>query len=303
MTATEILGLFAAAMAAGAINAVAGGGTLVTFPTLLFFGTGPIIANATSTLALTHRHGGQRLWLPPASSKRQTLALAFCSRQPHWRTGRQHLADPHLQRHLRQTGSLSHPVCDRPVSVAGSLPAHCRTGKTRRAGGTSRIWGAVLFQFAVAVYGGYFGAGIGILMLASLGFIGLADIYEMNTLKTVLGSLINLVASSGSFLPASLIGPGPASWPPARLSVITSAPIIPSAFRKSAFASSSPPSVSCFPRRCSTNNLFAENSSAHACGAGAYIPMSTPSRFAASASTHLTSARKFSSVGLSAFAL
>src|SRR5580692_1383033 len=53
MTATEILGLSAAAMAAGAINAVAGGGTLVTFPTLLFFGTGPIIANATSTLALT----------------------------------------------------------------------------------------------------------------------------------------------------------------------------------------------------------------------------------------------------------
>src|SRR5580658_6442573 len=53
MTATEILGLFAAAMAAGAINAVAGGGTLVTFPTLLFFGTAPIIANATSTLALT----------------------------------------------------------------------------------------------------------------------------------------------------------------------------------------------------------------------------------------------------------
>src|SRR3974377_1136183 len=52
MSATEILGMLAAAMAGGAINAVAGGGTLVTFPTLLFFGTPPIIANATSTLAL-----------------------------------------------------------------------------------------------------------------------------------------------------------------------------------------------------------------------------------------------------------
>src|SRR3974377_1799277 len=52
MSATEILGMLAAAMAGGAINAVAGGGTLVTFPTLLFFGTPPIVANATSTLAL-----------------------------------------------------------------------------------------------------------------------------------------------------------------------------------------------------------------------------------------------------------
>src|SRR5579862_4397773 len=53
MRTSEMLGLTAAAMAAGMINAVAGGGTLVTFPTLLFFGTGPIVANATSTLALT----------------------------------------------------------------------------------------------------------------------------------------------------------------------------------------------------------------------------------------------------------
>ena len=48
---------------------------------------------------------------------------------------------------------------------------------------------------AVAIYGGYFGAGIGILMLASLGFLGLSNIHEMNTLKTILGSLINVVAA------------------------------------------------------------------------------------------------------------
>ena len=52
MSLTEILGLMTAAAAGGAINAVAGGGTLVTFPALLFFGTPPIVANATSTLAL-----------------------------------------------------------------------------------------------------------------------------------------------------------------------------------------------------------------------------------------------------------
>src|SRR5512137_15313 len=52
MSLTEFLGLMIAAAAGGAINAVAGGGTLVTFPALLFFGTPPVIANATSTLAL-----------------------------------------------------------------------------------------------------------------------------------------------------------------------------------------------------------------------------------------------------------
>ena len=57
------------------------------------------------------------------------------------------------------------------------------------------LWGALLFQFAVAVYGGFFGAGIGILMLASLGFIGLSDIHEMNTVKTVLSSVINVIAA------------------------------------------------------------------------------------------------------------
>src|SRR5438874_1244697 len=52
MVPTELIGLILAGAAGGAINAVAGGGTLITFPTLLFFGTAPIIANATSTLAL-----------------------------------------------------------------------------------------------------------------------------------------------------------------------------------------------------------------------------------------------------------
>src|SRR6266496_4482553 len=52
MSATEIIALAAAAGAAGMINAVAGGGTLITFPALLLFGTPPLTANATSTLAL-----------------------------------------------------------------------------------------------------------------------------------------------------------------------------------------------------------------------------------------------------------
>jgi hypothetical protein len=86
------------------------------------------------------------------------------------------------------------------------------SGREERGGSSGRhhaIWGAIAFQFGVAVYGGYFGAGIGILMLASLGFIGLSNIYEMNTLKTILASLINVVAAVW-FIVAGLI-----HWPKA----------------------------------------------------------------------------------------
>ena len=55
--------------------------------------------------------------------------------------------------------------------------------------------GAILFQFGVGIYGGYFGAGIGILMLAALAILGLNDIHEMNSLKVVFGGSINGIAA------------------------------------------------------------------------------------------------------------
>jgi uncharacterized membrane protein YfcA len=60
---------------------------------------------------------------------------------------------------------------------------------------TGWLAGAIAFQFAVALYGGYFGAGIGILMLASLGMLGIGNVHEMNTVKNALGFLINIVAA------------------------------------------------------------------------------------------------------------
>jgi hypothetical protein len=72
---------------------------------------------------------------------------------------------------------------------------------------------ALFFQFLVSIYGGYFGAGIGILMLATLGFMGFKNIHQMNTLKSVLGSLINLVAAAW-FTASGLI-----DWP--RMALMT----------------------------------------------------------------------------------
>lgn len=210
MSVAEILGLSASAVAAGLINAVAGGGTLLTFPTLLFFGTPPVVANATSTVALLIG----------------TIGSVFGYRR------HIHTVKPWMRRFL-------------PVSIIGGLIGSVLLTKTsdtvfsklipflilfatslflvqgffRRKvhfeasldlpPAQSRVIGTIVFQLGVAIYGGYFGAGIGILMLASLGVIGLHNIHEMNTLKTVLGSAINLVAAAW-FIFAGLI-----HWPKA----------------------------------------------------------------------------------------
>ena len=66
----------------------------------------------------------------------------------------------------------------------------------------------LIFQFVIAVYGGYFGGGMGIMMLAAFSLAGMVDIHEMNGLKTVLGSAINALAM-GEFIVKDLVAWGP----------------------------------------------------------------------------------------------
>lgn len=196
---TEIIGLIIAAAAAGAINAVAGGGTLVTFPMLLMFGTQPVIANATSTVALVIGTAGSMV------GYRKHLAMV----KP-WLT---RFVPVSLLGGLAGSVLLTHTGNELfgnlvPFLILFATLLFLAQGAMRRFTGFNihrrNIAEAVVFQFFVAVYGGYFGAGIGILMLASLGFIGLTNIHEMNALKTILGSLINLVAAAW-FITAGLV--------------------------------------------------------------------------------------------------
>ncbi len=207
----ETMTLALAAAAAGVVNAVAGGGTLLTFPTLMLVGTPATVANATSTLALMvgtvgsvygyrNQIASVRPWLKrfvPVSLIGGLIGSVLLTR-----TDEKVFAKmvPFLLL-FATIVFLAQGAFKRFAGFGNnSAPAHPHH---------KAVWIAVVFQFFVALYGGYFGAGIGILMLASLGFLGLTDIHEMNGLKTVLSTLINLVAAA-YFIYAGLI-----DWPKA----------------------------------------------------------------------------------------
>ncbi len=185
--------LAAAAFVAGAMNSVAGGGTLLTFPALMGIGVPATIANATSTVALLPGSlagaWGYRkelrsvrrfaLMLLPVSLIGGTLGALFLV----WFPDEFKTLVPWLIL-LAAVLFLIQPLVSRFLK---------KQDPTERVG-TSVTFGVMAFQFLVAVYGGYFGAGIGILMLTALGFMHVGDIHHMNAVKTFLASAINLVS-------------------------------------------------------------------------------------------------------------
>jgi uncharacterized protein len=186
---------FAAAFLAGFINSVAGGGTLLSFPTLVYLGLPSVIANATSTVAiwpgslgsiwgfrreLGCTEGRMRLLIIPGTVGGFVGAAL-----------------------LRLTPTT---VFDRLVPflilfatalflVQEPIKRRLRVGQT--AGHRAGLWiaGAAAAQLLVGLYGGYFGAGISILMLSLLGLLGMSDILEMNALTSLFSLCINGVAS------------------------------------------------------------------------------------------------------------
>jgi uncharacterized protein len=192
---TAALVAFGAAVVAGAINSVAGGGTLLTFPTLIWLGLPSINANATSTVAIwpgtVGTIWGYRTELRTSSPRMLALVApsvvggilgalllnytppaVFDALVPFlilFATLLFMIQEP-IQRRLKISNPESHKS-------------------------TNWLVGAMLFQLFVALYGGYFGAGIGILMLAALSVMGFTDIHQMNALKALLGASVNGVAA------------------------------------------------------------------------------------------------------------
>ena len=181
---------------AGAINSIAGGGTLLTFPALIGLGIPPIVANATSTVALWPGALGS-MW-----GYRRELAGSRG-----WATA---FAAPSLLGGLVGAWLLLRTPAERfdvlvPWLVLGATGLFMAQGVVNRTpkptdaegeGAASPVPRSVLvYQVLVAIYGGYFGAGVGILMLASLGFAGLRNIHRMNGLKNWGGLCMNAVAA------------------------------------------------------------------------------------------------------------
>ena len=187
---------FASAFLAGAINSVAGGGTLVSFPALIWLGLNSVAANATSTVAIwpgtVGSIWGYRRELRDAEPRFRVLivpslvggligALLLKWTKPEFFDK----LVPFLILFATMLFMAQEPV-QRMMKTA--------TSESRKS--TKWLIGALIFQFAVGIYGGYFGAGIGILMLAALSILGLTDIHEMNSLKVVFGGTINGIAAA-----------------------------------------------------------------------------------------------------------
>jgi uncharacterized membrane protein YfcA len=189
-----LLTMFVAATVAGVINSMAGGGTLLTFPALLWVGVPAITANATNTVALWPGSVGS-VWgyrRELASVQRQLFALVVPSVAGGFAGA--------LLLHLTPETLFERLVPWLILFATGLFMAQepiQRRFDLSQAHAARSHWlsWTMVFQFAVGVYGGYFGAGIGILMLAALSLIGHTDIHQMNAVKTLLAVSVNGIAA------------------------------------------------------------------------------------------------------------
>ncbi len=195
MSLLNIVVIFVAAMLAGALNSVAGGGSFISYPALVFGGVPLINANTTSTIAL---------W--PG-----TVASVFAYRKEiaNERAGMWPLLvasffggliGAHILLHTTEnTFARLLPFL---LLLATLLFAFSKrlSGWVRKSISGTKLpastlkGGVVVFQFIIGVYGGFFGGGIGIMMLAAFGLLGMDNIHRMNGLKTVMATIINGVA-------------------------------------------------------------------------------------------------------------
>lgn len=188
----DAIAVFVAALAAGAANAIAGGGSAISFPVLVFVGVPPVAANATSGVGLwpgsasaawsyrsrIRRMGRRTRWLLlPAAAGGLLGAWLLIRLPPEWFGA----VAPFLVMGAALSVAVE-PLIDRPLGAdpIGESDATLRTG--------------MIVMFAVAVYGGYFGAGMGLMMLTTLALLGIDDLQQANGIKNLLAVVLKLPA-------------------------------------------------------------------------------------------------------------
>lgn len=182
--------LVLAGLGAGALNAVAGGGTFLSFPALVFIGIPPIAANATATLAALPGYIGSSwgfrhdIRARGPVSLTAMIAMAMIGGL---------IGALLLLVTSKETFSAIIPwllLFATLVFAAG--PALMRRILGHRAG--LPLAASLGLLLAVSVYGGYFNGGLGIMLLAAFGFVGFTNLHEMNGLKNLLSAILSLVS-------------------------------------------------------------------------------------------------------------
>ena len=215
MTVGQAIALFAAAVVGGTLNAVAGGGSFVTFPMLIFSGVPPVQANATSTVALwpgaVASAGAYRSALDVPRQQLVVLAAASIAGGA---------IGALLLLHTSQTLFLRLvPILLLAATLlftfGGTLTARLRKRLDKPAKPEHpAIVSLGITQFIIATYGGFYGGGIGILMLATFSVAGMDNIHAMNGLRSLLASCINGVAVITFILAGAIY------WPQALVMVL-----------------------------------------------------------------------------------
>src|SRR5262249_28544363 len=170
-----------------------GGGSFIAFPALLFTGVPPVPANATNTVALftglafsggafRHRLNVERkilITFTVVSTIGGIVGALLLLRTP-----------AHTFLRILPWLMLAATL----LFVAGPSLTNQSGDRINQNSGLGSLIAAAFFQLLVGIYGGYFGGGMGIVMLAMLAFFGMGDIHEMNAFKVVLSSATNGIA-------------------------------------------------------------------------------------------------------------
>ncbi len=212
MSTGEALLVLAAGLAAGTINTIVGSGSLITFPTLLAVGYPPVVANVSNTVGLvTGSISGAVGYRRELAGQRDLLrVLGLASVAGGLTGGVLLLAVP----------SVFEDIVPVLILVACALVALQPRLARRRAAGRGRTrphGGPLLFAsvFATGVYGGYFGAAQGVILIALLGIFVQDGLQRLNAAKNVLAALVNGVAAllfiafaDVAWAPAALLAAG-----------------------------------------------------------------------------------------------
>lgn len=206
----QVTVLAAAGFLAGAVNGVAGGGSLISFPALMAMGYSPVAANVTSALAALPGYlgglAGYRDELPAVAPRARRLVPVS-------------VAGAACGSVLLLAAPAERFTAVVPFLVLASVLALAMQGMVaRRLSGTRAATGGLGLlagQFVVSLYGGYFAAGLGVMMLAVLGTFLSEDLHRLNALKSALSLVVGLVSA------LCFTAFGPVEWIPVAVMSLT----------------------------------------------------------------------------------